>query len=614
MIILHLIALIQTCFFPGFILLLLLHRKYLNLETTLTFSFGLSLLCNYLIVFILISLGLYTQIIVIGIFFFEIGVLFALLRINKTKVNPIPRICMDYFRDITSEGYFNNYISSYGKIGLAIIVIAFLYLFFLLHEALNNIGNIFQFWDSVVSWNHWATVLANNAFPLDTYHYPLLIPANWSLTYVITGVNWQFMPRAIMPIFLLAMMITQILLGLRQRNISWFITAIIFSFALSKYKWTDGMADGAIAFFSWSAILCILLAMEDRVSDNKTRSFIFFGALFVVASAVTKQAGLFMVVIYPAIVLLLNKEKRLIPKGKITQYLIIYLTLALLVVAPFYMLVEYNISHGKSTSEISYVTSNLRLHKNHSYINRIIPALYLYLYMFGGKLVFLSLLGFSFYACCHRLQRILFLMAFLPYLLLWAVFFSYDTRNAALSIPILAFVAGYGVDKLFIKIKTTDLPADFFSPQLKNAKSIIFTILIIAGLYHLNRQIETKSIEINHIEQQKQLGDPYLNERLYDYFSKNGKNGEVLVTDYLFFGFLPDLSEHYRLLYNNDAMAIDKLKAADVAYILLTPYSNGDSNKNKLIQYLDAQLTEGKFNPIFTYTNLDGPYKLIKIR
>ncbi|MFI3220362.1 MAG: hypothetical protein QX189_14775, partial [Methylococcales bacterium] len=224
------------------------------------------------------------------------------------------------------------------------------------------------------------------------------------------------------------------------------------------------------------------------------------------------------------------------------------------------------------------------------------------------------LLGFSFYACCHRLQRILFLMAFLPYLLLWAVFFSYDTRNAALSIPILAFVAGYGVDKLFIKIKTTDLPADFFSPQLKNTKSIIFTILIIAGLYHLNRQIETKSIEINHIEQQKQLGDPYLNERLYDYFSKNGKNGEVLVTDYLFFGFLPDLSEHYRLLYNNDAMAIDKLKAADVAYILLTPYSNGDSNKNKLIQYLDAQLTEGKFNPIFTYTNLDGSYKLIKIR
>ncbi|MEY3788761.1 MAG: hypothetical protein RIQ94_1160 [Pseudomonadota bacterium] len=614
MIILHLIALIQTCFLPGFILLLLLHRKYLNLETTFTFSFGLSLLCNYLIVFILIALGLYTQVIVVGIFIFEIGVLFALLRINKTKVNPTPKICMDYFRDITSEGYFNNYISSYGKIGLAIIVITFLYLFFLSHEALNKIGDIFQFWDSVVSWNHWATVLANNVFPLDTYHYPLLIPANWSLTYVITGVNWQFLPRTIMPIFLLAMMLTQILLGLRQRNISWFITAIIFSFALSKYNWTDGMVDGSVAFFSWSAILCILMVMEDSVSDNKTRSFILLGSLFVVASAVTKQAGLFMVVIYPAIVFLLNKEKRLIPKEKITQYLVIYLTLVLLVVAPFYILVEYNISNGKSTSEINYVTSNLSLHHNHSYINRIIPALYMYSYKFGGQLVFLALLGFSFYACCHRLQRILFLIVFLPYLLLWAIFFSYDTRNAALSIPILAFVAGYGADKLFVKIKTTDLPADFFSPQLKNAKSIIFTILIIAGLYHLNRQIETKSIETNHIEQQKQLGDPYLNKRLYDYFSKNGKNGEVLVTDYLFFGFLPDLSEHYRSLHNNDAMAIDKLKAADVAYILLTPYSNGDSNKNKLIQYLDAQLTEGKFNLIFTYTNLDGPYKLIKIR
>ncbi|MEI6706846.1 MAG: hypothetical protein WCK96_06880 [Methylococcales bacterium] len=597
MIVLHLIAFIQICFLPGFILLYSLYRKYLNLEIMFVFSFGLSLLCNYFLVFILSFTGYYSQTVMVAIFALEIITLFIILA-----VKPIPKLFTQYSHVVTGK----SYVDIDNPIVFGIISISFLFLFVLLMAALKNVGSIFQNWDAVVSWNRWAVVFASNSLPTDSYHYPLLIPANWSISYIITGTNWQFLPRAIMPIFLIFMVLTQILLGLRHRNTAWLITAIIL-LPLLSYNWTDGYADVPVAFFSWLAILCILIATELPASNNKVGCLILLGAIFAVSSAVTKQAGLFIVIVYPIIALLLKA----VPKGKVIHYFIIYLLLILFIVAPFYLFAEYNIALGKNSSEVSYVTGNLSLHNNLGYLERIFPSLQNYAHLFGGWLLFLPLLSIAFYACRYRLERILFLTAFLPYLLLWAVFFSYDTRNSALSIPIFALIVGYGGDRLVNKLN--NLLSGHFAQLLKNAVPVIISVLLVAVLLAVNGLIDPEKVANKHIEKQKQLGDVNLNTSLYVYFEKNGFIGQVL-TDYLYFGYLPTLSEHYRAFSNADPEGIDKLKATDVAYILLTSYNKDNVYKNKLVQYIDAQITEKHFTEIFSYKNGDNQYRLVKLR
>ncbi len=70
----------------------------------------------------------------------------------------------------------NNYIDN--KI---IIIISAVIFFFYCSLFFANIGTIFYFTDTLISWNVWAKTFANNILPLEISHYPQLLPANWSI-------------------------------------------------------------------------------------------------------------------------------------------------------------------------------------------------------------------------------------------------------------------------------------------------------------------------------------------------------------------------------------------------------------------------------------------------
>ena len=606
---LHLIAFAQTCFLPGFTILYLLYRKHLQLETMFTFSFALSLIFNYILVFILAFVGIFVRPAVLGVVLLEVVVLFLLVLLRRRSgLSPV-RPFVEYCAALRPS--FSNDAASHGWVERGITVVALLCLLRLLLMAFHNVGNIFQGWDAVVSWNRWAVAFAQNAVPTDSFHYPLLIPANWSLTYVITGTTWQFLPRAIMPGFLILMVLTQLLMGLRHRNSAYSIAGIIFSFVFTKFRWTDGFVDLPVAFFSWAAIFCVMQATEQGIPRDKANRLVLLGTLFALGSGVTKQSGLFMVVSYPLVLLLLDPQNTIVPKDRVLRFIITYVLLAVAIDAPFYVFAEYNIAHSKNSSEIAYVIGNLSLHSGRTYLARIVPSLRDYAGLFRGAYFFLPLSCAVIYACWHRAQRVLALTIFLPYWLLWAVLFSYDTRNAALSVPIFAMLAGDGMDRLIAKLKTAPQLKKGLRSRTKYAALVICGVLAGGGLFFAEGHFNKEQIGKKHLEKEERIGVSDLDKSMYDYFEHNGISGMVL-TDYQYFGFLPVLSEHYRHMFSTDSDSIEKLKAADVSFILLTPYDTGDPNRARLFQYIDDQISKGIFREVLSYN--DGEFRLVKLR
>ena len=74
------LSLLQILFLPGFIVLKYFQNKQMGFLERITFSFALSLIINFLIVFILTSLGLYQRLLVLLIFLGELVLVFWLYR------------------------------------------------------------------------------------------------------------------------------------------------------------------------------------------------------------------------------------------------------------------------------------------------------------------------------------------------------------------------------------------------------------------------------------------------------------------------------------------------------------------------------------------------------
>jgi hypothetical protein len=101
---------------------------------------------------------------------------------------------------------------------------------------IHNLGTVFSSWDAVVSWNQWAIAWAASQVPMYTRFYPQLIPANWSITYVLLGTTEiQFFAKSIMPLFALLMLLGLFNLSLQTRNYYFLISIVLLGPLLEKF-------------------------------------------------------------------------------------------------------------------------------------------------------------------------------------------------------------------------------------------------------------------------------------------------------------------------------------------------------------------------------------------
>jgi hypothetical protein len=447
-----LISVLQICFIPGFILFASLNRKPDDTKILLApvISFGLSLLINYLIVVILIWFHLYTKTSLTFVLITELILLSVLFILLKPGIKEY-----DYqgsFKRLYKEGklLLNFSGSVYEKIKSVFLILSVLVLTGMILQMALNTGKIFHGWDAVFSWNRWAIDFYNNTIPASTYHYPLLIPANWSISYVLCDYPLQFIAKAMMPLFLIFQVYAFIVLGIKRRSFLFFYAVIFLFLAFNKLNWTEGFVDVPVAFFSVLVFICLSIINKEDEEGEKMR-YIILSALIACASAVTKQAGFYVVLTWPLLLILLTKDKFVWNSQKIIKVTFLFLLFILIIIVPYYIYAEVAIKKGIAASEVPYVTNEI--YNGASWLDRVINAGKIFSDIFRSRILFFICLVPFLFSFTHKSFRFINIAIVLPYLLIWTLYFSYDLRNSAIIIPYFCLAIGAGIDLVFKRLQ-----------------------------------------------------------------------------------------------------------------------------------------------------------------
>ena len=225
------LGILQITILPGLIIHKIVRFRS-NLFERGLIIFGLSLIANYCLAFLLAALGIYVRSVLVLFVLVEFIVLLWLYRgLFITSVDKFLTSTWNALSDIL--GFFTlRRADNNGTLIMSFIWLA-LVLFFAIKGMIwasnvffSNLGTIFSKWDAVVSWNQWATDWAAGWIPTDSHFYPQLIPANWSITYVLLGdTTLQFFAKSIMPLFGLSMFIGLFNLALVFRESHFFVGA-----------------------------------------------------------------------------------------------------------------------------------------------------------------------------------------------------------------------------------------------------------------------------------------------------------------------------------------------------------------------------------------------------
>lgn len=440
-----LLSVLQICFIPGFILYLFLNRK--RDETTVllapVFSFGLSLLINYIIVQALVALHLYNRTALFIIIISELLILAGLFHFRKTDVKEF-RFGKQFKRLIEEGSLLINFKGSlYDKLKSILFVVAVLLLTGMMVQMILNFGKIFHGWDAVFSWNRWAIDISNNKMPSSTYHYPQLIPANWSVSYVLCGYPLQFIPKAMMPLFLIFQIYAFIVLAIKRNSFIFIYAALFLFLGFNRLNWTEGFVDVPVAFYSILVYLCLILINKEDEEKYKT-GYVVLSLLFACASAVTKQAGIYVVLTFPILLLLFTKDIILWSTKRVIKTALLFLLLVLIIIVPYYIYAEMAIKAGRAASEVPYVTKEI--YDGASWTERLMNAGKVFSGIFGSRALFLIAIVPFLLSFTDRTYRVLNFLVVIPFLVIWALFFSYDLRNAAIVIPYFCLAIGAGLN------------------------------------------------------------------------------------------------------------------------------------------------------------------------
>jgi hypothetical protein len=230
-----------------------------------------------------------------------------------------------------------------------------------------------------------------------------------------------------------------------------------------------------------------------------------------------------------------------------------------------------------------------------------------------------ALLGlFALAAGRDRASRGVVLLVCFPYVLLWMRWWSYDHRNLMPVVPILGWMAGIGIHRVVramagarteregagtrpepgpVPAPMRDGPRDVVSRSARPATRAIVWLIPLAGLALLLllplRFRDADMIRLAR-EKQKQIGEPRLNERLYDYHHRIGFQGKIL-TDYQILLALPEIGSHFMLGYTNQMEFLDLARRPEVGYAL---YSARWS-RPEVAGWFSKRLREGRIARIF---------------
>ena len=168
------LSIFQAWLIPGF--LFLLFFRNIKIFDNLVLSIPLSLVINYILIYVLVNLNAYSQSILFIVIIFEFFFIFLILVRRFSFKVIIDEI--DIFFSMEKQKKLINV--NFSLINLIIFLLLIIYAFY----ALKNLGQPVHAGDPLDMWNSWAISWSKNEIPYYV-EYPQAVPILYSISYVL---------------------------------------------------------------------------------------------------------------------------------------------------------------------------------------------------------------------------------------------------------------------------------------------------------------------------------------------------------------------------------------------------------------------------------------------
>ncbi len=522
---------LQSFFIPGFLLSSRYKLSY-NIFTIINLSICFTLVINYILIFLLVSLKIYNFIIIWSIFFIEIIYIFLNIKEIKFYLEEITNLTKKEFIDLINSK-FSNFILYLSLIIFGIFLLKY---FPLLKSPYNGYLQIFDMGDAIAYYSKWSKIWFNNIIPETAFVRPQLWSANTSLIYAFYD-NQYLEPFAKVIYLLLPFLILSVVISisLSESNILFLLSGFISIIYLqdSSYSmFTSGYMEFPLNYVLLTFLSFYLSCFKKQniLLNNwvDTKKFLVLYSFIALSVLLTKEQGW---IIAPFILLFIATEKKLFYK-KIFKSLLITLSIILIIFLPFYFIQIFNYNLFENNIIFKVLLFNDEFHqgighgKNYgNFFGRIDEAIF-------KPSSFFILCLFSTLLTKNKKYLVISLLSFI-YFILWVLFMSMEIRHLW-PIYIVTILFGFGnlmsiFHKFLKKIKIKYITLFF---------SIIFvsTILLdknIPGKKNLEKKIFEKILNMKT----DPVGmDIEINNYFVSYF-KN-KNNIKIKTNYTFLNML----------------------------------------------------------------------------
>lgn len=550
----------QITFLPGFLFLEFLKMKTKTLIEKIIFIFALSLIVNFVLVFLLTLLRLYQPVVIYLFFSFEFICFF--LTIVRKKL--IFRLSLP--------------LNQTGLLTIALLT-ALLVVgrFFILFFQNLSLRSVFLTGDTLDSWNRWASQWFQNQIPVDTLiAYPQLIPTNWSLTYVFMQTTQiELFAKLLMPLFSIAILLIFFDLAGQTKKIAYIFGAIITGGLLHYYFDTsflrDGYPDIAFAFFAFLPFYCLQLFQK-----YKQKEYLPLMILFALGSFLTKQLGFYIVLL----TLITPSGWSVAPDNKLKNLkkpLFLFSFFLLAIAIFWYVLKLPEIITAYNIESIYHAAMSSKLN-DLSFFSRLTQSVRILAPNIKGIVILAIVTLLLLLSLFQKTSAKVIVFIIFPFFVLWSLFLNYDVRNLAVIFPYIGLTSGTSLDIFFhynvlkhcnkaISLRANGLVSFF----------IFITLLGLVSFF-----ISNERLIYYQTEGKKQIGIPELNSRLYDYYYKNGFDGKI-ATSYYRLCNLPEIGKfcYYSQQFNNVTMNQSNIKY----YLYPKNKIKNIDNKNVIFDY-----------------------------
>ena len=273
-----------------------------------------------------------------------------------------------------------------------------------------------------------------------------MLPTNLSLSYVFLQSSevWIF-AKSFQFLFGLLLLLAMLDMARIEGRFG-YVPAVLITYgllvALLRFRMlSSGYADVPLAFFATATIYALMLARDTTDLPQRAKCLLL-GAMLAAGTALTKQTGLYIAMIYPLLAwrfVLCTDRPGLARHWPSLVRICLLLTLLIL---PWYLYKLFDIQAGGDHNNTTRLLSDF--HEGRSLPQRLVYAGSLFVEAttpLGAALLVITV------AASLRDPRARWLLGFfvLPLGLIWALAFSYDLRNLSMIIPAIGAAAGIGL-------------------------------------------------------------------------------------------------------------------------------------------------------------------------